>query len=915
MPRLLSNKPNQAIQAYLPTPVSDNSVLIGDITGTLSWITQDKLNLNKPIKNTIYVSKSGNDTNDGKSLLSTKLTITAALSVANAGSTVIICSGTYLERNPIICPPDVTITGQDSNVIVTPRVPTSDVFYINSGTIIEDICVSNHAAPGFAFRLAAGIIIKDAPVIRHCTVKTGPFLNDGTLFVPYKTVQIQNIPPGKYPIIDNPAIPLDKQLNPIGGGGGIFINGADVSNNSLERLAIIEHTSVIAQGGIGVLSSGEVTAQITSSDTKFCTVSYQAQTGGTLLLNSCSSSYGNVGLLATGKNTTVYDEGVVSVGVPGTIIGADLTSAGYLYISEPTVTVDPPYNTAIEWQPDTFYALNEIIQYDVNYYKVLEEGISGNPPPTHTSNYDWNGTGTLLLEHIGATAGFTAIIGEDRVLSLQLTRVGTGYFQIPTITIEGGGLGDLDPADVATATVQFEPISQLIVSGLTKTPAASNTLTVSGSTYQIKSASSLNAGTSVITMVAPTNFVAANSIVVLYENSKITANNHLFNFVGNGVTYNAILVANAEPTTDNHVLEEDGGNVFYTSQTETGIYKVGNMFEINQLTNTFTPNWMYTDLRNIGPIGPLIRNGVMVGVQLREVSSNNLLIASNGTHDAYTVPTQSAIIEYLQSEYLPLSGGDVWGETTIQNLTIGGNIISSTEIDQNIVLDPMGTGTIHVSGARITNVAYPQELTDAATKEYVNDLVTGGVAPPSIMSHLWGSNQLFGTLTLSSSTLTDPLIAETKPPAGILLPDNIPSTSITTGTLVVTGGVGISGDLHARTKSFNITHPLDPSKRLVYGSLESPYHGIRLTGESCIEGGICEIKLPDYISNLVSNLGAQVQLTNIKHGEIIWVDELDIENNKFIVKTNKTGQYQFYWSFTGIRKDVDPLIVEFNNEY
>jgi mannose/fructose/N-acetylgalactosamine-specific phosphotransferase system component IIB len=144
-----------------------------------------------------------------------------------------------------------------------------------------------------------------------------------------------------------------------------------------------------------------------------------------------------------------------------------------------------------------------------------------------------------------------------------------------------------------------------------------------------------------------------------------------------------------------------------------------------------------------------------------------------------------------------------------------------------------------------------------------------------------------------------------------------------TGGAYVSGSVGIGttnpsyklhvvGSFGATTKSFIIDHPTKEGKKLQYGSLESPYHGIRLTGSSTIENGKCVVELPDYIHNLVQEEGINIHITNIKHGKILWVEEVNVAENNFIVMTEETnGEYEFYWDFTAIRKDVEDMIVEF----
>jgi|LakMenEpi03Aug12_release.lakeMendotaPanAssembly.Ray.scaffolds.fasta_scaffold00420_69 hypothetical protein len=149
----------------------------------------------------------------------------------------------------------------------------------------------------------------------------------------------------------------------------------------------------------------------------------------------------------------------------------------------------------------------------------------------------------------------------------------------------------------------------------------------------------------------------------------------------------------------------------------------------------------------------------------------------------------------------------------------------------------------------------------------------------------------------------------------LTLTANTASTNTTTGTLVVTGGIGISGALNATTKSFDIVHPSDPNKRLRYGSLESPYHGVRLTGKGKVINGKGVVTLPYYFRDLVHEEDVNIQLTNIKHGKVLWVEDINIKENRFTVGIDETTsiftkEYEFFWDITAERKDVPSLIVE-----
>lgn len=141
-----------------------------------------------------------------------------------------------------------------------------------------------------------------------------------------------------------------------------------------------------------------------------------------------------------------------------------------------------------------------------------------------------------------------------------------------------------------------------------------------------------------------------------------------------------------------------------------------------------------------------------------------------------------------------------------------------------------------------------------------------------------------------------------------------PSGNVGIGTIAPAYKLEVAGSFAAVTKSFLIDHPTKAGMKLCYGSLESPYHGVRLTGQATIDTDTSVVRLPDYIVGLCKQDGAQVQITNIRHGHSIWVESIDILNNCFTVSTkrglfNRTPR-SFFWSFTGIRKDIADIQVE-----
>jgi len=134
------------------------------------------------------------------------------------------------------------------------------------------------------------------------------------------------------------------------------------------------------------------------------------------------------------------------------------------------------------------------------------------------------------------------------------------------------------------------------------------------------------------------------------------------------------------------------------------------------------------------------------------------------------------------------------------------------------------------------------------------------------------------------------------------------------GTTAPTYKLEVNGSFAASTKSFKIDHPTKEGYKLIYGSLESPYHGVRLTGRGIIKNGYCKIELPYYLKDLIINdESINIQLSNLNHSKNIYVSKIDLENCNFEVgcgRCKNLKELNFFWTFTGIRKDTTPLITE-----
>ncbi len=112
----------------------------------------------------------------------------------------------------------------------------------------------------------------------------------------------------------------------------------------------------------------------------------------------------------------------------------------------------------------------------------------------------------------------------------------------------------------------------------------------------------------------------------------------------------------------------------------------------------------------------------------------------------------------------------------------------------------------------------------------------------------------------------------------------------------------ITGHMEADTKSFNIPHPTDSKRRLVYGALEGPEYGVynRGTVELDVIPERIAIELPDYWFKLC---GDDYTISLTPWGPYnIWVDEKTEDG--FYLKTSAETNVKFEWMVTGGRKDA-----------
>ena len=161
--------------------------------------------------------------------------------------------------------------------------------------------------------------------------------------------------------------------------------------------------------------------------------------------------------------------------------------------------------------------------------------------------------------------------------------------------------------------------------------------------------------------------------VSFFLRSMIASSGHTMEYVGSGTDYRALPENGGVPDEDNQKIELNNGKIWTATTDHNGKFTIGG----NQTDDAFF-----------------------------EVDQQLGLV---------TIPEGSIAFNLLSDE-TPQLGGD---------LDVNGNQIVTDSDNENIVLNPHGTGAVNVSSSKIINVTDPTADQDAATKKYVDDTVAG----------------------------------------------------------------------------------------------------------------------------------------------------------------------------------------------
>ena len=169
------------------------------------------------------------------------------------------------------------------------------------------------------------------------------------------------------------------------------------------------------------------------------------------------------------------------------------------------------------------------------------------------------------------------------------------------------------------------------------------------------------------------------------------------------------------------------------------------------------------------------------------VPSGSFTISDGSTTDTFTTGQtltftgSSGITTTVSDNQVTFALGTLTS-LDVDNLTLDGNEISSTNANGNISLNPNGTGSVDVNSAKITNLGAPSASTDAATKQYVDAVAQG----------LHVHAQAHAIATTSLATITGGSVTYDNGTSGV-------GATLTLGTALDLAGGDIDGDTDITT--------------------------------------------------------------------------------------------------------------------
>ncbi len=466
--------------------------------------------------------------------------------------------------------------------------------------------------------------INGSPYVQNASSITGPFTEkdaDGnrkeipdTMPLPYDTEN-----PGKDPITGET---INRPVDELGSGGGMKIDGRvcqgwnkitqnhpafqNTPRSPLKSMVGAQYTQV-NQAGPGHFLLNDGFGQFVSCFTTFSTYSYRCNSGGLALVSNSVSDFGKEGLVAEGKYDIPYTTGTTTESRQSTVANVRVQDGGFDYDPADTIEIDPPAS--------------------------------------------------------GTAAQLSMTVQNGEIIGVTIENEGSGYTSVPEVTVNTstGQAASFKVEMDKVGTINVENLDTFVQAGgeeITQRPQVATVLDLQGQDRDITNWNANDDGTYDVTVTPPAFEVTAGTEISFHQNSRINSGGHTYEFVGSGVTYNALPEYGGIADPAQQETETGAGKVFITSSDQRGNFRIGDAFRVNQTTGSVTINTDNFNLSGLNSVGPFEVEGTTVGVQLKEVTNRSDMRSNSGL-SGNTVPTVFSIRQWVNNEGIGIpEGGD-----------------------------------------------------------------------------------------------------------------------------------------------------------------------------------------------------------------------------------------------------------------
>lgn len=644
---------------------------------------------------------------------------------------------------------------------------SSDVIFVEQGVYEEDLPI----------QVPAGVTLY-GDSLRGCEVRPQVGDEAETMFLLNDSCNIRNftfkglnngvvmaLDPAGAIATASPYIQNCTSVNT--GSIGIKIDGS-VQASGYHSILANDFTQINSDG-VGVHVSNGGRGEMVSVFTYYCDKGFFAETGGFIRALNCSSAYGEYGAVADGNN---------------------------------------PNETAL-----TVQTRGEQLRYS-------EASLTGNALAVGDTI-----TGSLS----GATADIIRVI--DSTQRIKIVNVQNGPFTDGEACTTNGGANFtlLTPGQSGQTGYLFE-IQGTALQSANAITVGSNIQFFSDSTYYtitgISDEDLVNGYAQVRVNPEKTGGIGdAQTVTVTSQFSNIRLTGHDFLDIGTGdfATTNYPNTPTQAAQQDREISETNGGRVYYVTTDQSGNFRVGEYFRVNQATGNATLNADAFDLSGLTEL-QLGSIGAQLGATINEFSTDQNLTGNSNT----AVPTESAVKGYvddqiannafqINKESLGTPGTfakvEAKDNDTLE-FTIK-NVVTSILSDQALIL-PKGTTAERPASPVVGMLRYN---TDLGFLEQYNAVGWAGIdAPPTVTNQTGIINEdTDSTITILGSNFKSGSTVAVEGSGVSNVPRALATTFISTGEIQAATNAGAVNYVGGASYAIKVSNPsglssvLDPA--------------------------------------------------------------------------------------------------------